>query len=228
MQVKEMIDSRFKYFYVDSEFGPAIDVRPVPERVLSLYKGKLPEKLLQYWKIYGFAGYGEGRFWMTDPGEYAGVLDAWLAQTDFKVADDYHVIGRGAFGELIIWGTRSGPSLTISSAWGMIFPTDKSRWMDQGKQDFLIEAWLAGMDKEHFDEEDEDEKPLFERAYRLLGPLAHDEMYGFVPAAALGGPRRLDHLQKVKAVEHLTLLSMLEPPKVMRDIVKEAKERGIW
>lgn len=223
-----MLDRRFGFFYEDMGFGPPVAVRAVSQETLNCYRGRLPEKLLAYWAAYGFAGYGEGRFWMTDPAEYADVLQAWLEQTRFEGADEYFVIGRSAFGELIIWGTRSGPSLIISSAWGMIFPTDKSQWMEQGKQDFLIEAWLAGMDKEHFDEEDEDERPLFERAYRLLGPLAHDEMYGFVPAAALGGPRRLDHLQKVKAVEHLTLLSMLEPPKVMKDVVKEAKERGIW
>ncbi|WP_246765815.1 T6SS immunity protein Tdi1 domain-containing protein, partial [Pseudomonas syringae] len=36
-----------------------------------------------------------------------------------------------------------------------------------------------------------------------------DEMYGFVPALMLGGPSSLDHLEKLKAVEHLMLLSQL-------------------
>lgn len=34
-------------------------------------------------------------------------------------------------------------------------------------------------------------------------------MYGFVPALMLGGPGRLEHLEKLKAVEHLVLLSQL-------------------
>ena len=108
------------------------------------------------------------------------------------------------------------------------YTTDKVTMISDTVVNFITSKLKRIIKFKKNDEEDEDEKPLFERAYRLLGPLAHDEMYGFVPAAALGGPRRLDHLQKVKAVEHLTLLSMLEPPKVMRDIVKEAKERGIW
>nr|WP_314617666.1 T6SS immunity protein Tdi1 domain-containing protein [uncultured Pseudomonas sp.] len=47
---------------------------------------------------------------------------------------------------------------------------------------------------------------LFEPAYHRLGPLAPDEMYGFVPAVILGGPNTLEHLHKLKAVEHLILL----------------------
>ncbi len=50
---------------------------------------------------------------------------------------------------------------------------------------------------------------LFEPAYHRLGPLAPDEMYGFVPAVMLGGPNTLEHLAKLKAVEHLTLLSQI-------------------
>lgn len=228
MQVMKMLDSNFGFFYEDMGFGPPVAVRAVSQETLNRYRGRLPDKLLAYWAAYGFAGYGEGRFWMTNPAEYAGVLHAWLAQTKFDGADDYFVIGRSAFGELIIWGTRTGPSITINCSWGMLYPSDESRWMDEKKGDFLVSAWLAGLEKDDFDEEDESEEFLFERAQKLLGPLAYDEMYGFVPALALGGPRRLDHLQKVKAVEHLTLLSMLEPPKVMQDVVKDAKERGIW
>jgi hypothetical protein len=34
-------------------------------------------------------------------------------------------------------------------------------------------------------------------------------MYGFVPALMLGGEPTLDHLEKLKAVEHLILVSQL-------------------
>jgi hypothetical protein len=32
----------------------------------------------------------------------------------------------------------------------------------------------------------------------------------------------------VKAVEHLIFLAQLGDPKIMLDIVKEAKDRGLW
>ena len=50
---------------------------------------------------------------------------------------------------------------------------------------------------------------LFKPAKKKLGTLRHDEMYGFVPALMFGGPDTLAHLEKVKAVEHLILLSQI-------------------
>lgn len=56
---------------------------------------------------------------------------------------------------------------------------------------------------------------LFAPALNQLGPLGNDEMYGFVPALALGAPSDLQHLQKVKAVEHLVFLAQLAPLEMM-------------
>ncbi|HEL5052451.1 TPA: DUF1851 domain-containing protein [Stenotrophomonas maltophilia] len=223
----KMVDSSFEYFYAKKGFGPAVEIRSVPPSKLQHYRGKVPDKLLEYWQAYGFAGYGGGRFWMTDPDEYAEALHAWLYGTEFYGKDHYYVIGRTAFGDLTLWGTKTGRSLTINCPWAMIFPTDKSRWMKEGKEDFLISAWVAFMTFDDMDETDDNDALLFDRAVKQLGPLAHDEMYGFVPALALGGPCRLDHLQKVKAAEHLLFLAQLGERRAMVDIVKEAKERGL-
>jgi hypothetical protein len=59
--------------------------------------------------------------------------------------------------------------------------------------------------------ENNDFDGLFSPTLHELGPLQSDEMYGFVPAIALGGPGTLNTLQKVKSIEHLTFLSQLSP-----------------
>lgn len=56
---------------------------------------------------------------------------------------------------------------------------------------------------------------LFSPALARLGGLKNDEMYGFLPALALGGPATLDHLQKVPAVEHLVMLAQLSDLRVL-------------
>ncbi|HGM5881933.1 TPA: GAD-like domain-containing protein [Stenotrophomonas maltophilia] len=222
-----MLDKHFEYFYSDKGFGPAVEKRQVPQSKLEHYRGKVPDRLLEYWRAYGFAGYGKGIFWITDPDDYAEALNAWLYGTEFYGKDHYYVIGRSAFGNLTLWGTSTGRSLTINCAWAMLFPTDKSRWMREGKADSLISTWLSGMSVDYPNEADDKGIPLFDRAVKLLGPLNHDEMYGFVPALALGGPCRLDHLQKVNATEHLLFLAQLGERRVMADIVAEAKKRGL-
>lgn len=223
----EMLDKHFEYFYSDKGFGPAVDTRQVSQSKLEHYRGKIPDKLLEYWRAYGFAGYGKGIFWITDPDDYAEALNAWLYGTEFYGKDHYYVIGRSAFGNLTLWGTKTGRSLTINCAWAMIFPTDKSRWMREGKADSLISTWLSGMSVDYPNETDDKGIPLFDRAVELLGPLNHDEMYGFVPALALGGPCRLDHLKKVNAAEHLLFLAQLGERRIMVDIVAEAKKLGL-
>lgn len=228
MNMIRMVDEKFAYFHDKKGFGPALGAKAVLQSQVEHYRGLLPDRLLEYWSAYGFAGYGRGRFWMTDPAEYSDVLNAWLHQTRFYGTDKYYVIGRSAFGNLMVWGTETGPCLSIDCAWGMIFPIDKSRWMNEGKGDLLISNWLAGMQMDSLDQTDEKDVLLFDRAEKALGPLANDEMYGFVPALAAGGHRRLDSLKRVKAVEHLMFLAQLIKPEVMIDIVKEAKDRGLW
>jgi hypothetical protein len=63
--------------------------------------------------------------------------------------------------------------------------------------------------------EEDDFAELFAPALKKLGRLKHDEMYGFVPALALGGPSELSHLQKVKDVEHLVILAQLSDLRVL-------------
>ena len=225
--MSQMLDESFDYFYNHEGFGPPIDSMPVPESIVEAYRGKLPDALLTYWKAMGWAGFGNGLLWLVDPREYADVLNAWMHATDFYSKDRYHVFARGALGELHVWGERTGPCLHINAPYSMIFPSDDSADMALGKADLLLQTWLIVCEKDAFDMEDDGDKPLFERAVKLLGRPGPDEMFGFVPALALGGPCRLDHLQKVNAVEHLMFLAQVHPPRVMLDIVKEAKARGL-
>jgi hypothetical protein len=227
MAINDAMDQDYKYFLEDEGFGPATRVRDVPPQAIERYRGKLPNQMLKYWQAYGWAAYGEGLFWTVNPDDYAAVVDAWLEGTPFGEDDDYYMIARGAFGKLYLWGVRSGQSILINAPLGMIFPTDSDRpRVAAGKGDFLARLFFSNRSKKQVDFEDDTQKPLFDRALKRLGPLAPDEMYGFVPALALGGPRRLDHLQKVKAVEHLLILAQLGERRIMADINKVIGEES--
>ena len=89
-------------------------------------------------------------------------------------------------------------SLDVNSNFGMIFPTDYSEKLKERGEERSIDLFFAVRRKESFDQKDINEKPLFERALKNLGPLEADEMYAFVPALALGGVNKLENLQKVK------------------------------
>ncbi|MEJ6498634.1 GAD-like domain-containing protein, partial [Pseudoalteromonas lipolytica] len=169
---------------------------------------------MEYWQQYGFSGWGDGIFWLVNPQDYHEILQTWLEDTEFAKRenngiDKYYVIGRGAFGDLVVWGRASGQSLDINSNFGMLFPTDSTEDLVEDGEELTIDLFFATMSKAPLDQKDINEKPLFEHALKNLGPLEADEMYAFVPALALGGVNKLENLQKVKAIEHLNFLAEL-------------------
>ena len=186
-----------------AEFGPAIDRRDVPPSTIARYRGKLPDQLLAYWDEYGWCGYADGLFWTVDPQEYAPALEAWIGDTAFMERDAYHVIARSAFGTLYLWGEKTGDTLRIFAPASCCFSSMPDESIDR---DFAMRVFFGGLWR-HLN----DVEGLFAPALQKLGRLAHDDMYGFVPAPALGGTLTLAHLQKVKAVEHLAFIAQLAP-----------------
>lgn len=219
-----MMNEYFEDFYEYEGFGPAIKPTMPTQQELSFYENKLPQRLLEYWQEYGFCGWGEGIFWTVNPAEYHDVLQAWLEGTEFERRekngiDQYYVIGRGAFGRLFVWGETSGQSIKINPSYGMLLPADQTSNLQSRGQEKTIDLYFANKSKGLMEEKDLDDKPLFERAVAKLGPLEADEMYAFVPALALGGTNKLENLQKVKIIDHLSFLAELGEKRVMADIV---------
>jgi hypothetical protein len=199
------MDEDFEYFL--KKMGPAADQRDVPPSSIERYRGKLPDQLLAYWQEHGWSGYANGLFWTVNPQDYEPVLDAWIGETSFMEQDAYHIIARSAFGKLYLWGEERGFGLKIFAPGSYAQPqlASQSLSLDTRAQRFFG----------YRDRKENDFSDLFAPALKKLGPLKHDEMYGFVPALALGGPATVEHLQKVKAVEHLVLLAQLSELRVM-------------
>lgn len=105
------VDEDFEYFL--EKMGPPIEKRHVPPSSITHYRGKLPDRLLAYWHESGRCGYAEGLFWTVNPQEYEPVLEAWIGETPFMEQDAYHIIARGAFGEIYFWGEKTGASIQI-------------------------------------------------------------------------------------------------------------------
>lgn len=209
------MDAFFDNFLNYKGFGPAASCCNVPDEAFEYYRGKLPDKLLDYWRAYGWCAYGKGIFWTVDPAEWEDVLEAWIGDTSFMEQDAYHVFARSAFGDLYLWGERSGPSLRIHPAWGMIYPSfHPDEFLEDGP-DFSLQLFFSGCSKEFMDLRDEDQNPLFDRALEKLGPLDDQSVYGFVPALVAGGRADLAGVQKLDAHVHLEILAQLGPRRIM-------------
>lgn len=220
------IDEYIEYFY--EKMGPDIFKEKVPEDVINEYSGRLPNTLIKYWKEYGWCGYGGGIFWTVNPKKYSVVVDEWLKGTVFEDYDDYHLIALGGFGEMYLWGEKTGNSLSITASYGMMSPTDKSDFIKRKSDNYelLVKSFFSGIDKKYLDEQDENGNGLFDKAATLLGCLYPGEIYGFSPAIPMGGKAVINHVKKVDAVSYLYFLASLGEKIIMEDITKVVKERN--
>jgi hypothetical protein len=200
------MDPYFEFFL--ENFGPAIDRLDVPREVLDRFKGKLPDQMLAYWAEHGWCGYADGLFWTVNPEDYEPVLDAWLRGTSFVADDALHIIARTAFGHLLIWGEKSGFTLQLFAPGSYVVTQEVARQKED--LELAAQTFFFVQEKRPFEIDGR-----FKPAKQRLGRLNRDEMYGFVPALALGGSADVTHLEKVKAVEHLVLLAQLDELKVM-------------
>jgi len=221
------MDKEFTFFYTSLGFGPAESSTPVPQATLARFRGKLPDQWLKYWELYGWSSYGKGLLWTVNPEEYQSVLDAWLKGTPFCEQDTFYVVARSALGKLFLWGTHSGQSLKIHTPHGMIFPNDQSNLVKAGRADMMVRLFFMQMTKKALDQQDDLNRPLFDRAVKVLGPLEPGQMYGFEPAIVAGGQLRLENLRKVDAIPHFLVLAELGDRRIMRDIVQDARNAGL-
>lgn len=201
------MDEDFEYFL--EKMGPSIEKRHVPPSSIERYRGKLPDRLLHYWQESGWCGYADGLFWTVDPHEYEPVLEAWIGETLLMEQDAYHIIARSAFGKLYFWGEKTGYSLQLFAPGAYCF-LDTSRSIRNVDLEMQV---FFGMQSR----KGNDYLQMFSGTLKKLGRLKQDEMYGFVPALAFGGDSSVDHLEKVKAVEHLVLLAQLAPLEIITD-----------
>lgn len=193
------------YFY--EKYGQPLDKVEVTEELINKYRGKLPESILEQWQLFGFSGYLNGLYWITNPDDYSEIIYDWLEDTPLVDDDVYYVLARSAFGELLIWGENNFYRYYIKPMEGILHDTGEKT----ETAEFYGDLFFFYSDKDSLDHIDINGKKLFDRAVKKLGVLKADEMYAFEPALALGGEESLSHLAKVNLPVHMKLLKQVTP-----------------
>jgi hypothetical protein len=188
-------------------------IRP-SEADIEAYRGKLPDYLLRFWSNHGWCSWSDCQYWLCYPALPKPVLDyVFRGDPEFD-PDRMYAIGFTAFGAIDIWYgdamirlnlPRDSVSLDRRS-----FDEEHQReWTDE----VMIGLGLSGrLSPATPPWEDENYKNMMPKAREVLGPLSWGEIYGFVPALSLGGRNTIQHVQKLRMVEHLVFLASMTPP----------------
>lgn len=161
------------------------------------------------WREVGWGLFGRGFLQLSPPEVWGEDLALWLGGEDPARVS----IGRTALGDLLYLRDLRGKARSLGYPEAIAAGAmDVSRVDVRYKRVDVLATSLEQLavllgDPQWLD--DVLRKDLFDAAVDRIGEPGEHEMFGFVPALALGGEESADHLQRVAAREHLALLFQL-------------------
>lgn len=164
------------------------------EDVINAYVGRVPEKLVEVWKQYGFGSVLDGYLKIVNPEEYQCILDDVYVRSK-----DAIVLFTTAMGDIIVWEDNK---YLIQ----LNFRRGKMKGISSG-----FKYFFSDLEDESFLEDNLDWLPYREAVIKL-GLPSYDECFGYEPILALGGSEKVDNLKKVKLVEHIYLIREIMGP----------------
>ena len=218
----EWIEQQIQEDLLDYQDMPPLGVgRVVPEEYFERFGGVFPESVLYIWRRFGFDGFGQGRSWITDPVEWAPVVDAWLEGIELPFPPQrWHCLTRTALGCMRLWGEISGPAVDIDVIDGAIYPNSDAA--DAAADPIHRERRGCIIFTHQHEDRDEDEvtgRPLAVEGIERLGVPGADEVFGFVPPLSFGGQVSADRLSVQKAVPYLVGLAQSTPRYLGADLM---------
>ncbi len=186
---------------------PMGDVAPLPAAALRALEARLPSLLLAFFRETGWGRFGDGFLVLEDPRKLDETLALWLGSFDPSRVP----IGRTALGDLVYFRDlrARAEALGLPNAESAC---DLSFIDVRYKRTGLLAMSLEDIPGALGDPEllkTALRKDLFDDALWRLGAPEIDELYGFVPALALGGNEDSDSLHRVRAREHWDILFQL-------------------
>lgn len=165
-----------------------VKVADMPQEVIEKYKNQVPAELLQIWQEDGLGTFLDGYLKVINPDDYLELLQDSYFRGEISIP-----IFATAFGDIITWEKNE--------FLGIIKYKD-------GTFDIFLEnlsLFIKFLPDKSFTD-DYFDIPLYKKAVAKHGQLAYDECFGFVPLLALGGFKDIDHMDKVKVLEHIYLM----------------------
>lgn len=173
--------------------GRGTPYREITDEDAARLRERLPEPLVAFLRAEGLRVYGDGLLFTVDDRDVAAARVAFIPH-----CTDAAVFARTAFGTLFVWDGAHVHAVMPHSATMAPICGDVTRFFDFVLSDpELMDASLH--------------RSATQRASARVGHLAWDEMYGFERPLALGGSDRLEHVRRLKLVEHLVVLSAHMP-----------------
>ncbi|MBI1762149.1 MAG: DUF1851 domain-containing protein [Acidobacteria bacterium] len=174
-------------------FGPGECYRDYSAADEARLGERIPPVMREILSKEGWCSYKEQVLWLCDPDDWRNAAAAWFANSPHA-----QVLARTAIGDLFVWDEGVFWFVMVHESLIMMTVGDADRFFSRmlTASDFAPQTYLPG---------------LVRKARKKAGALAWDEMYTYVPALALGGSESSSRIERVKALEALSMLADLAP-----------------
>ena len=172
-----------------AQCGPLQHKKNIGQASLDQLGKLMPEELVSL-LAEGEGSYMDGYLWIVDPAGYQETL----REIYTPVEEPCTCFARDAFAGLFVWEDSGIVYINVRHGHAKVVGRKVSVFFNK-----IITDWeyISGqLQLENF-------RP----AKALLGELAADECYGYVPLPGLGGAEKVENLQKVKVKEHLSIIA---------------------
>jgi hypothetical protein len=167
------------------------------------YQDRVPRSLCYLWRTFGVSNWANNCLQFVDPAPYMDLTEALLEGNPFIQSDDVVPYSITAFGTMRVWHRKFG-HVNIDFPKSMIcFPNEPVAELSGRNREINLTVTIP-------DKAMGDHCQLLSACLKTFGPINEAEIYGFVPALALGGIADIKHVEKLSAPEHLSMLSQLE------------------
>lgn len=212
------------------EFGPPDGPGPVPYEEAERYRGRVPDRLIEFWVRHGWGSWRDGLFWLCDPEPLMEPMHDLFAGDPEIDAGRLVPYFRDAFGDVTCWHPEL-KVVDVNPLLGRVGNTDITKKPRPGKVPFTDDTAVAsGVASAVFDFygwiDAESGVPVFEAVRERLGPLAVNEVYTMNPHFRVGGSGHAEDFGVGKLVEYLYFCFQLGPIMRTRYIAPAPGERS--
>ena len=181
--------------------GPLAEARPVPEERISPRIGRVPNLLIDLWRMAGVGALRDRGFWLAMPDEVDPITDRLFAG-DPELGGDSFPVAYGAMGNLLCWNSRHGAVLVALEGGGVQVPGLAAP--PRPNDDASLLRYLTELNPFFFDRVDRDNQRMLERAKTRLGPLQNGQIYASYPIHWPEYGRRVEEVRIAPLDEYLT------------------------
>jgi hypothetical protein len=172
---------------LNENFRKDEDASPVLESIIKEYEAKVPEYLINLWKLNGFGKYHSGLVTLVNPKDFEPSLWTWLG----REFENYVPFAISGFGELFYYRKLTETDEDVCMIDIQYRKIETVVWnLESFFKDFLT------------NEEDREEwlrESLFKKAIAEQGDLEKNEVFTFTPVLAMGGAMETKYLKRGNA-----------------------------